>query len=348
MAYSTISKPSLYFNTKLYTGNGSTQSITGVGFQPDWVWIKSRGYAEDHQLTDAVRGVTKSIQSNLTTAESTFADGLTAFGTDGFSLGSKSDFNYNNDNLVAWNWKANGAGSANTDGTINSTVSANTTAGFSIVSWTGTGANATVGHGLGSTPKMIIAKCLDNAKHWLVFHNSLDTNKNLYLNLTNAEDTPSPEIYRKGSFTNNVFAIGAHDRINASSQSMIAYCFAEKTGYSKFGSYTGNGNANGSFIYTGFKPAWIMVKNTGVSCNWVMFDNKRSGFNVDNDEMSPNTNGGDNDGQTYQYVDLLSNGFKWREASNNKNTSGDNFIYMASAEEPLVANVGQGIPATAR
>jgi hypothetical protein len=195
-----------------------------------------------------------------------------------------------------------------------------------------------------SAPKMIIAKCLDNAKHWLVFHNSLDTNKNLYLNLTNTEDTPSPEIYRKGSFTDNVFAIGTHDRINASSQSMVAYCFAEKKGFSKFGSYTGNGNADGTFIYTGFKPAFVMFKNTSSALFWQIHDSARDSFNEVQKRLAPNSS--DAEGSGSIPIDFLSNGIKLRTTATTWNESGSNFIYMAFAENPLVGT--NNIPTTAR
>ena len=276
MAYATITKPSLHFNTKLYTGNGSTQSITGVGFQPDWVWIKSRGYAEDHQLTDAVRGVTKSIQSNLSTAESTFADGLTAFGTDGFSLGSKSDFNYNNDNLVAWNWKANGAGSADTSGTINSTVSANTTAGFSVVKYVGdgTGGNNTIAHGLGVAPDCVMYKNLDTARNWIVYHQGIGPTKNLYLDLTNGANTAS-NTFNNVAPTSTFLNVNDSVGVNESGDNHVAYCFANKPGFSKFGKYTGNGNVDGAFIYTGFKPAFVIIKNSAAAEHWRTYDNKR-------------------------------------------------------------------------
>jgi hypothetical protein len=250
--------------------------------------------------------------------------------------------------MASWNWLGANSTAANTDGNIASTVSANTTSGFSIVSYTGNGANATVGHGLGSTPKMIIAKQYSSnggTQHWPVFHNSLDTNKNLYLNLTNAEDTPSPEIYRKGSFTNNVFAIGSHDRINNNTVSYIAYCFAEKQGYSKFGSYTGNGSTDGTFIYTGFKPAFVMVKRTDSTASWYIYDNKRDVFNAMTRNLFPDGNFVE-DNNTNNNFDFLSNGFKIRTVSGARNASGGNYIYMAFAENPLVGT--NNIPATAR
>ena len=342
MAYTTIDKPTDYFNTKLYTGTGSSLANTGVGFQPDLTWIKGRSGATEHVLTDSVRGVTKELSSNDNGAEETVAQGLTAFGSDGFTVGTDGSYNTSSATYASWNWLASNSTASNTDGSITSTVSANTTSGFSIVKVSKPNTSvATIGHGLGVTPKFIIGKDLDGVDNWTCYHESLGNGKGIYLNATTAETTAST-FWDSTSPTSSVFTIGSDNTWN--SPSIVFYCFAEKQGFSKFGSYTGNGSTDGTFVYTGFKPAFVIAKNTGVSANWVMFDNKRSGFNVDNDEMSPNTTGGDNDGQTYQYVDLLSNGFKWREASNNKNTSGDNFIYMAFAEQPLVGDN----PATAR
>ena len=347
MAFASISKPSLHFNTNTFTGNNSTQTFTGFNFKPDMTWLKKRNGTANHHIVDAVRGVGYYLYPNLNNVQGGSGNSLlTAFTSDGYTVDAGADSNGSGATGVGWSWKANGAGSANTDGDINSTVSVNQTAGFSIVKYTGTDvAGATVGHGLNAVPKMIILKRLvDSGYDWVVYHK--DKTAGLYLNSTGSNnDSSSNNIWFNGTApTSSVFSIGTDGRIGDATD-FIAYCFSEKTGYQKAGSYTGNGSTDGTFVYTGFKPAWIMVKNTGVSCNWVMFDNKRSGFNVDNDEMSPNTNGGDNDGQTYQYVDLLSNGFKWREASNNKNTSGDNFIYIAFGQSLVGSN---NVPCTAR
>jgi hypothetical protein len=340
-----INKPNEYFNTLLYVGDStSSRNITGVGFQPDLVWIKDRDRANNHTIQDAIRGAGYNMQTNTTNASGLATETLSSFDADGWTMNNGGGVNEDTYNYVAWNWLGANASSSNTDGSITSTVSASTTSGFSIVGYTGTGSNATVGHGLGVAPKMIIAKCLDNAKHWLVFHNSLDTNKNLYLNLTNTEDTPSPEIYRKGSFTDNVFAIGTHDRINASSQSMVAYCFAEKKGFSKFGSYTGNGNADGTFIYTGFKPAFVMFKNTSSALFWQIHDSARDSFNEVQKRLAPNSS--DAEGSGSIPIDFLSNGIKLRTTATTWNESGSNFIYMAFAENPLVGT--NNIPTTAR
>ena len=346
MAYSTISKPSLHFNTKLYTGNGSTQSITGVGFQPDWTWLKSRSNANVHALFDAVRGVTKRISSNDNSAEYTEAGALTAFDSDGFSLGNWTSTNGSGHTLASWNWKANGSGSANTDGSINSTVSVNQTAGFSIVKWTGTQSLGTVGHGLNATPDVILIKNVSAGENWIMYHVGLGGNtKNLYLDATNAVDTRT-DTFNSTSPTSSLFTVNTATGTNKSGSTMMAYCFAGKKGYSKFGSYTGNGNADGTFVYTGFKPAFVLIKHTNGTSNWTINDTGRDPTNVNNLRLFPNTNVAESTGS--DSMDMLSNGFKFRSTDGGNNGSGDTYIYMAFAEEPLVANVGASIPATAR
>ena len=344
MAYTTIKKPSDYFNTKLYTGSNSTQSVTGVGFQPDLVWIKNRTLTPDHILNDAVRTAGKQINSNTASAEldRTY---FQSFNSDGFSLdGNVSDYNQSGSNYASWNWLANGAGSANTDGSISSTVSANTTSGFSIVSYTGTGANATVGHGLGSTADVLIVKSRDGAHNWQVLHKSLATNsgtKNLELNSTSAVLTDST-TWNNTAPTSSVFSVGATNPTNQSGQNLIAYCFAEKKGFSKFGSYVGNGNADGTFVYTGFKPAFVMSKRTDSAGNsWRMFDNKREGYNGSMGIIHANLSNVESIAST---IDFLSNGFKIRATTTDQNASGATYIYMTFAEEPLVGDN----PATAR
>jgi len=344
MAYTDIDKPSDYFSTKLYTGNGSTQSITGVGFQPDWVWYKNRSATANHGLFDAVRGATKLIQSNVSGAEQTVS-GVTSFDSDGFGIGSDSDGNGNGNNIVAWNWKAGGSGSSNTQGDITSTVSANTTAGFSIVSYTGNGTSgATIGHGLGVTPSMIIIKNRDRSDHWVVYHkNLISNNYYLRLNLTNTQ-TSGTEAFNDTSPTSSVFSLGNWVAVNGSTEDHIAYCFAEKKGFSKFGSYTGNGNADGTFVYTGFKPAFFMLKRTNGTEDWVIYDNKRDPINKAERILRPNATNAES---TSFFADILSNGFKLRMASEAKvNGSGDTYIYMAFAESPFVTSTG--IPTTAR
>ena len=347
MAYTTINKSGDYFNTKLYTGNGSTQSITGVGFQPDWVWIKQRNLAYSHVLFDAVRGVGKNIQSNSTAAEETNNSSgyLSAFDSDGFTLsqGSSNGDRVNGAyNYVGWNWKANGQGSSNTDGSINTTyTSANTTSGFSISTYAGTGSAATVGHGLGAVPKMIIVKRLNGASDWMVYHESIGNDHRLRLNTTAAkQDNP---VWNDTTPTSSVFSMNDNGDANASGGNYVAYCFAEKKGFSRFGSYVGNGSVSGPFVYTGFKPAFVLVKNASAANNWFLQDSKRLGYNGANHLQKPNSNGADDTGT---HIDMLSNGFKTIVSSANCNGSGNTMIYMAFAEEPFVAS--NGVPAVAR
>ena len=340
MAYTTIKKPSDYFNTKLYTGNGSTQSITGVGFQPDLLWFKNRDSAINHMWFDSVRGIDKYFYGNLNEAEGTSATILTAIGSDGFSVGANNNVNGSSKTYVAWNWLANGAGVSNTDGSITSTVSANTTSGFSIVSYTGTGSLATVGHGLGVTPKMIIVKTRGSGGDWSVYHSSLGNTKNLKLNTTAAEQT-SINYWNNTSPTSSVFTVNDEGNVNGSSVAMIAYCFAEVKGFSKFGSYVGNGSADGTFIYTGFAPSFVLIKNT-TGDQWLIKDNKRPGYNPNNTLYANLTNAEDTSSTVY--TDFLSNGFKLRGTYGGQNTSNVKYIYMAFAEQPLVGDN----PATAR
>jgi hypothetical protein len=460
MAYTTINKSTDHFNTKIYTGNGSTQSITGVGFQPDWVWIKNRSDSRKHNLYDAVRGVTKRIVSNDTAAEDTASNGLTAFGTDGFTTGSEQDTNHNGNNFVSWNWKAGGTapaityvvkvvsdsgnkyrfddfgtsavtldlqeggtytfdqadssnsghplrfytaadksggeyttgvttngtpgssgaytritvaasaptlyyqcsshagmggqantnstfGSSNFSGSIQSTVSANTTAGFSIVSYTGnTTAGATVGHGLGAAPKWVVTKNLPSTTYgWYVYHASLGNNKNLYLH-SNDSQVSGTSRWNDTTPTSSVFTLGTNAGTNGSAN-MIAYCFAEKAGYSKMGMYKGTGSTNGTFVYTGFKPAFVIFKRSdGGSENWFVLDNKRDdGMNPRNSYLMPNSNSAEDANNSTVNTDFLSNGFKLRATTGALNGSGNTYIYMAFAKAPLVGS--NNVPTTA-
>ena len=347
MAYTTIDDPTIYFNTKLYTGNGSTQSITGVGFQPDWVWIKNRGAVTNHEVADSVRGANKLLKPNDTDAEQSNSNKITSFDSDGFGVGNDANVNQNSTAIVSWNWKAGGAGSSNSNGSIASTVSANTTAGFSIVSWTGSGSSATIGHGLGATPKYIIVKNRTDSVNWFLYNHSIITagasNKSfMTLNETDALGT-NGSATTFTSVSSTTFGVGTDNIINGSSDNMIAYVFAEKKGYSKFGSYTGNGNADGTFVYTGFKPAWVMFKRTSGTTNWQILDNKRSTFNPVNKHLRANTSIAE---FTNYPVDFLSNGFKFRNTDGDNNTSGETYIYMAFAESPFVNS--NGVPNNAR
>ena len=341
-----IDKPSDYFNTKLYTGTGSELANTGVGFQPDWTWIKDRDTASNHMVTDAVRGATKTLYIQNADGESTVAQALKSFNTDGFTVGTDGDVNANTKNFASWNWLANGSGSSNGTGSITATVSANTTSGFSIVSYTGTGSNATVGHGLGSVPKMMIVKRRSgDTEHWVTYHQALGATNAVYLNLTNASGASTP-LWNDTAPTSSVFTVGTGSGVNANGSPLIAYCFAD-TSMSKMGSYTGNGNADGTFVYTGFKPAFVIVKRSDGVDDWVTFDNKRNGFNGNNTFLKPNT--GEADSSVTTYIDLLSNGFKPRNSWGSLNTSGGAYIFMAFAENPFVTSTANGsIPATAR
>jgi len=344
MAYTTIKKPSDYFNTKLYTGNGSTQSITSVGFQPDWLWIKNRGTADENIVFDSVRGVGKRLLTDGTQSELTTTNHLSSFDSDGFTVpGLSANTGASSNNYVAWNWLAdNTNGSSNTDGSITSTVSANTTSGFSIVSYTGTGANATVGHGLGIAPKFIIVKSRSSGNSWAV---QTPTGAGFEMNLNNEEGQTATSVYWNSTDpTSSVFSVGTNGATNLSGDDYIAYVFAPIKGFSKMGSYTGNGNIDGTFVYTGFKPAFLLVKYTSPQ-KWWIIDNKRDAFNSDPNSTAviPDNAQAEENGTAFN-TDLLSNGFKIRSTWSGVNTSGGTYVYMAFAEEPLVGDN----PATAR
>ena len=342
MAYSINAKD--YFNTVLYSGTGSSQSITGVGFQPDWLWQKSRSNTQDSRIFDAVRGGSKVIYSSLNNGEATDAQLITSFDSDGFTMGSSgTNVNDSGTTNVAWNWKANGQGSSNTDGTINSTyTSANTTSGFSIVQYTGTGSAATVGHGLGAVPKMILVKKTSGSESWGVYHEGIGNTKFLQLN-TNGTEGTSSGFWNNTTPTSSVFSIKSDGGTNASGQTYIAYVFTEKTGFSKFGKYTGYENTDGPFTYCGFKPGFIMIKRVDSAASWVIFDSKRLGYNVANYQLYANssTSYGNN-----VLIDILSNGFKCKTTHADVNSNNSPYIYMAFAEAPLVGS--NNIPATAR
>jgi len=349
MAYTTIDKPDQYFNTLTYTGNGTSgRSVTGVGFQPNWVWIKNRSDTDPHKLFDVVRGVGKSIKSNSTDAEVTNeANGyVSAFGTDGFTLtaGSSSiqDVNLNNENYVSWNWRAGGSASSNSDGSITSSVSANTAAGFSVVSYTGVGAARTIGHGLGATPTAIIVKNRGAADDWAVWHSSLAANQILNLNQTSAAATNNT-VWNSTLPTSSVFSVG-NDIKSGQAYNYIAYCFTDIKGYSKCSTYTGNGSDNGPFVWTGFKPAFFMVKLTSGANNWNIFDNKRNPGNDLDLKLYADTDSADV--SAYGTLDFVSNGIKCRSSDGAFNGSGASYIYMAFAENPFVTS--GGVPATAR
>jgi hypothetical protein len=319
--------PQDHFNTVLYTGNGSTQSITGVGFQPDLVIMKSRNYVYNHWTFDSVRSTGNLLSTNLTDSEASYPSILSSFDSDGFTTNTNGSFY----SFVAWNWKAGGSGVSNTDGSITSTVSANTDAGFSIVSYTGNGtADSTIGHGLTSAPEMIIVKERSEARGWAVYHETLGYTKEVYLNYTQAATTSN---FWRSAPTSSTFAVSTSNYVNSNTQDYIAYCFHSVEGFSKFGSYTGNGSTDGPFVYTGFRPAFVMIKRSDASgYNWTILDGERTPYNVMNGYLCPDSSAAEATG--YNQVDFTSNGFKIRQQYGNINATGNN-IYMAFAENPF-------------
>ena len=332
--YTTIDNPELYFQVKTYTGNGSTNALTLDGdedMQPDWVWIKDRersGY--NHNSYDSVRGATKNIWTNLTNTESTYTDSLTAFNSDGFTLGADTgngEVNINTETYVAWCWKESA------------------TAGFDIVSFTGNETSRTISHSLSAVPHFMIMKSRANSVGWGVYHHkntSAPETDYLYLDTT-AATGDSANFWNDTAPTSSVFSLGASGISNATG-TMIGYLWSEVQGFSKFGSYTGNGNTNGTFCYCGFRPAFLMVKKSSGTGNWVMSDNKRSVFNRVQNTLYANV--ADAELTDGVYFDLLSNGFKIKDASSANNTSGGTYIYMAFAEAPFVNS--NGVPCNAR
>jgi len=333
-------QPKDYFNTKLYTGNGSnSHAITGVGFEPSFVWIKDRTNSYDHCAFDQPRGVSQRIYPNNAQVQSTDNDNLVSFDSDGFTVDDNGITNHNGYNFVSWNWKANGAGSSNTDGSITSTVSASTTSGFSIVTWTGN--SGSIGHGLGKKPAMLITKSLGATGGWYVTHKSLSAEmQDNYMFLNDASANSTNNDIWGGEPTTSTFSVGSGLIGNTTH---VAYCFAPIKGFSAMGSYTGNGNADGVFLYTGFKPAWFLWKPYNATDSWNLVDSKRDGYNPDNNRLFPNASSAED---TQDRVDLVSNGIKIRTSDGGTNSSSRSYIWMAFAEEPLVSS--NGVPATAR
>ena len=326
-------KPEDHFNVVTYTGNGAnSHSITGVGFQPDWVWIKRRDGAGSHYLVDSSRGLGTGDSFKVLLTEGTDTeytgenDQLRTLNSDGFTLDDNSDtdfyVNRNTDTYVAWCWKANGGTTTTNDasstgiGTIDSVYQANTIAGFSIVTYTGTGSNGTIAHGLGAVPKMMIAKRRDSTSHWVVYHQDLtDASYWLALNLNNAQDVEATH-WNSTAPTSTLINLGSNTNTNGSSATYVIYAFTDVEGYSKFGSFVGNNLLDGPFIYTGFKPAWIMAKRSDSTSDWFLLDNKRSPENVVGGggvgQLAANQNYAESSLSTYAIVDFLSNGFKMR------------------------------------
>ena len=362
MAYTTVDNPELYFQTLTWSGNdsGTSRAFTfdsSENMQPDFVWMKIRtGWSADHNLFDSVRGTGKNLHSNSSEAEGTNDQYgyVSSFDTNGFTGSNGSSganpryyYNENGGTYVAWNWKAGTSftndASATGIGTIDSTGSFNNDNGFSIVSYTGTGSNGTIKHGLSSIPKMIITKKRSASQGWHVQHASLGATKELYLNTTDAAATGSTP-WNDTTPTASVFSVGTSNGTNGSSATYIAYCFAEKQGFSRMGSYVGNGSSSGSYIHLGFKPAWLLVKQSSAAGEgWLIFDSKRLGYNGGNSSNYANSSATEASGG---YLDLLSNGFKAISTNGVVNTSGATYIYMAFAENPFVTSTG--VPATAR
>jgi hypothetical protein len=357
MAYTTIDDPSAYFHTQLFTGTGSELSVTNDAnagdFKPDWIWIKQRNAGStDHGMFDSSRGVTKNLKTNTADTESTEAQSVKTFNTDGFTLGTSGDYNGSSDTHVAWQWKANGGTtSSNSDGSITSTVQASTTSGFSIVTYTGNGSQgATIGHGLGVVPNVVLVKGRSVGDSWTMLHSGIASDFEtdmIKLDETGAAQDNSV-FWNDTAPTSSVFSVdgaGGEPKVNESGSTYVAYCFANKQGYSKFNSFTGNGSTDGPFIYTGFKPAWLMIKEIISGGGWGMWDNKRTPTNAMTIRLLANTNGAD-DTSTDNSVDFLSNGFKMRTSSGGFNQASTEIIYIAFAESPFVSS--EGVPTTAR
>ena len=342
MAYITF-QPSDHFNTKQYTGTGAEHAITGIGFQPDFVWHKRSDSTSDHHLYDSIRGATYKFQVE-SGASNQDAQSLKSFDSDGFTLGTNSSSNANSGTFVSWNWKAAGSNASNSDGSITSSIRANTTAGFSIVSYTGTGSTATVGHGLGVAPKVILIKGRSNSGAWQYYNEALGNANKCLLNSSGA--AISSGYMNNTSPTSSVFTVVNDSDVGTSGYTYIAYCFADIKGHSKSGNYNGNSNTNGAFIYCGFKPKFILIKNRNRNENWTIHDNNMDAdYNVNQTKVSPNDTGAKSSNAAFK-MDFLANGFKIRTTDTALNQNGEGYLYLAFAEEPLVSS--NNIPATAR
>tara|TARA_X000001382_G_scaffold117381_1_gene97042 strand:- start:7 stop:1722 length:1716 start_codon:yes stop_codon:yes gene_type:complete len=326
--------PSKQFGVVTYTGNGTARSFTGLGFQPDMLWIKMRNSGDHGKITDSVRGVQKALISNTTGAETTDTNGVTAFGTDGFSIGSGNQYNLNEYNFVAWCWRAGGTASSNTDGTTTVSLSANPKAGFSIITYTGTGsAGATIGHGLSAKPAFIIVKNRTDTDSWAIYHESIGAD--FYTAFSGAIFSNNATFWNDTEPTTSVITLGTNNRVNGSSDNLVCYAWAQIEGYSKFGEFQGNGNADGPFIYTGFRPRMLFIKRNANSHYWKIFDTARNTNNLtdnslswDNTDAESSSNG----------IDILSNGFKLRNSNSSFNNSGSQFVYGAWGDVPFKYN----------
>tara|TARA_R110000751_G_scaffold93782_2_gene183181 strand:+ start:435 stop:1496 length:1062 start_codon:yes stop_codon:yes gene_type:complete len=353
MAYTDIDDPSEYFTTLLYTGNATdnrnlTNSANAGDFQPDWLWLKERTATSSHMIHDSNRGTSQAVFSDTDGAQDEDTNRVQAFQTNGFQVGTASTVNQNTITMVAWQWKCNGGTKAdNDDGSVTVDLQVNQEAGFSIGTYTGTGSELTVGHGLGAVPKLHITKKLNAADAWNVYHESLGNTHGLRLNNSDAKEDFG--FYGDTSPTSSVFTVGgvtSNDRLNTNGGSYVFYSFAEKQGYSRFGSYVGNANANGTFVYLGFKPAWVLIKKSSGGENWSIVDNKRSPFNVMDERLVPNSSAVEESNQGGgDSIDFVSNGFKCRDGAGQFNDA-NTYVYMAFAEHPFVSS--EGVPTTAR
>ena len=354
MAYTNIDDPSAHFQSAIYSGSNSLQAITNDGnsdLKPDFLWIKQRSSTENHMLVDSTRGVTKYLLSDSTIAEQTVTSRVETLDTDGFTLnGASNPVNALGGTYVGWQWKANGGTtSSNTDGDLTSTVQFNSTAGFSIVTYTGKSPiePLQVGHGMGEAPDVVLVKNRDGSRNWVMYHKDLTAPAaNRYLMLDNAVygELANSTIWGNVAPSSTIITTGENASVNQPSENFVAYCWKERQGFSKFGKYVGNGSTNGTFIYTGFKPAWIMCRRIdGGGNSWDMHDSARDPFNPSGRTFYANSDGAELTGNN---VDLLSNGFKQRDTSANRNGSGNTYIFMAFAENPFVTS--SGIPTTAR
>ena len=345
MAYSTIDDPTLYFNTVLYAGTGSEQTVSGVNFSPGLTWLKSRSNGQPNVLSDSVRGGNKQLYSADTQAETTYGQYLKSFNSDGFVLGTDSGINQSSQTFVSWNWKAGGSASNNTDGNKTISLSVNTTAGFSVGTYAGTGQDSTIGHGLGAVPDWLMIKNRSSgSRKWQLWHNGLTgTNKYLAIDRSDAELTDSAS-WDNTAHSNTVWNTYGSGEANQNGENFVCYAWTSIQGFSKFGSYTGNANANGPYIYTGFRPAWIMTKQINGGSSWIVHDNKRDPINAVTEYFTVEEP--DAAGTLANSFDLCSNGFKVRTSNGDRNSSGDSFAYWAFAESPLVNS--EGIPNNAR
>jgi len=352
MAYTDIDKPTDNFRIKLYAGNaGANRAITwdetNTNMQPDMLWFKSRTDGQSHCLFDSIRGAVLRLIPNSAGTEGTENTNLDSFDTNGFQVDAEAIVNGSSRNYVTWGWKAGTSftndASSTSVGSIDSAGSVNTDAGFSIISYTGTGSNGTIAHGLGAKPDMILIKNRSNGQQWSSYWSPLGATKYMRFATTNAVATASNR-FANTEPTTSVFTVSTDGEVNQDGLDLIAYCFTNIQGYSKVGSYAANENTDGTFIYLGFKPAWIMLKQSNLARDWHMFDNKRSSFNAVSKYLRPNQSGSEDSGE--EYVDFLSNGFKIKNTGNRFNDAGGTYIYMAFAEQPFVTSTG--VPATAR